>query len=108
MPSPRKTERRLRLLPLAGLAVVALLLGGCESLRQAVGLEKSIPDESKVTETPPLSVPPDFALRPPTTGTPPSPAALTSSPITPVTTPGPVRNIAGSGVITTKSVSAGE
>ena len=35
-------------------------------------------------------------------------AASTSSPITSRTTPGPVRNIADSSVMTTKSVSAGE
>ena len=39
---------------------------------------------------------------------PPSSAASTSSPMTSFTTPGPVRNIAASFVITTKSVSAGE
>ena len=39
---------------------------------------------------------------------PPSSAALTSSPITSRTTPGPVRNIVARSVITTKSVSAGE
>ena len=37
-----------------------------------------------------------------------APAASTSSPITSRTTPGPVRNIADSSVMTTKSVSAGE
>ena len=39
---------------------------------------------------------------------PPSPAASTDSPVTSPTMPGPVRNIADSRVITTKSVRAGE
>jgi len=46
----------------------ALLLGGCDSLRDAAGLTKAPPDEFAVTTKAPLSVPPDFNLRPPMPG----------------------------------------
>ncbi len=68
MTNSRLKLRKNRSLPLLGLALAALSLGACDSLRQAVGIDKSVPDESKVTQTPPLSIPPDFALRPPQPG----------------------------------------
>lgn len=49
-------------------SVLLLALGGCESFRQALGLDKSSPDESRVTVFSPLVVPPDFGLRPPGPG----------------------------------------
>ncbi len=53
-------------------ALVAIVmiasLGGCESTRQAFGLAKSAPDEFAVVTNAPLSIPPDFGLRPPTPG----------------------------------------
>lgn len=55
----------LRLLPVL---VLGLALGGCESLQQSLGLNKSSPDESRVTVFSPLVVPPDFNLRPPGPG----------------------------------------
>lgn len=50
------------------LALAALSLGGCESFNQAIGLEKSIPDEFTVVSSAPLAIPPDYALRPPQPG----------------------------------------
>ncbi len=50
------------------LAVLPLVLAGCESARKIVGNEKNAPDEFAVYERPPLSLPPEFALRPPTPG----------------------------------------
>jgi len=52
------------------LPVLALLLavGGCESVKDTLGLSKSSPDESRVTVFSPLVVPPDFNLRPPGPG----------------------------------------
>ncbi|MBL6622700.1 MAG: DUF3035 domain-containing protein [Alphaproteobacteria bacterium] len=47
---------------LIGLA--AALLSGCSDFRQAIGSEKSAPDEFQVVVRPPLSLPPDFKLRP--------------------------------------------
>lgn len=55
----------LRVLPVLALVLV---LGGCEAAQQALGLNKSSPDESRVTVFSPLVVPPDFNLRPPGPG----------------------------------------
>ncbi len=54
---------RLRLC--AGLVAIAVMLSGCGVLERAFGLEKSSPDESRVHTGPPLSIPPDYAVRPP-------------------------------------------
>jgi hypothetical protein len=53
---------------LAGLAL--LLLSGCggEDLSRSFGLQRDAPDEFQVTTRAPLSMPPDFALRPPRPG----------------------------------------
>jgi len=47
-----------------------LLLAGCDTLSDALGLSRSSPDEFAVVTEPPLTVPPDFQLRPPTPGAP--------------------------------------
>jgi hypothetical protein len=56
------------------LAALALLMStaGCAvaGLRQAMGLEKTPPDEFQVMARAPLSMPPDFNLRPPEPGAP--------------------------------------
>jgi len=44
---------------------VTALLGGCESLEKAFGRAKSAPDEFAVYARAPLSLPPDYGLRPP-------------------------------------------
>jgi len=46
----------------------AMALSGCESAKKAFGGQKTAPDEFVVYSRPPLSQPPDFALRPPTPG----------------------------------------
>lgn len=50
--------------------VCALLLTACagDTVKQTLGLETQAPDEFRVVSRPPLSVPPQFALRPPSTG----------------------------------------
>ena len=57
-----------------GIAVLmcAVALAGCGSLRNLAGLQKKSPDEFAVTTKAPLVVPPDFNLRPPLPGAPPS------------------------------------
>ncbi len=50
------------------LICVAALLSGCESARKVFGGEKSGPDEFRVYSRPPLSLPPDYSLRPPAPG----------------------------------------
>ncbi|GIU67521.1 DUF3035 domain-containing protein [Candidatus Phycosocius spiralis] len=53
---------------LAITSLAALSLGGCTSVRQALGSEKTAPDEFRVVSKAPLVVPPEFNLRPPRPG----------------------------------------
>lgn len=55
-----------------GIAAIALVagLGGCSQTQEALGLTKSAPDEFQVLQRAPLSLPPNFALRPPEPGAP--------------------------------------
>jgi hypothetical protein len=63
----------MKLLPTAlAICLCATVLSGCASLRKAAGLQKKSPDEFAVTTKAPLVIPPDFNLRPPTPGAPPS------------------------------------
>jgi hypothetical protein len=50
--------------------VAAAAMSGCEATKQAVGLGKNPPDEFQVVAQPPLSLPPDYDLPPPTPGAP--------------------------------------
>src|SRR5262245_49592488 len=54
---------------LALLAAV-IVLAGCENneARKLLGLEKTTPDEFKIVSRAPLSLPPDYSLRPPAPG----------------------------------------
>ncbi len=50
----------------ATLALSALVfLSACEGARQMMGIDKSAPDEFAVVARPPLTMPPDYSLRPP-------------------------------------------
>ena len=51
-------------------ALVALIIsvGGCEGVREAAGIAKKAPDEFAVVTRAPLSMPPDYGLRPPRPG----------------------------------------
>jgi hypothetical protein len=63
----------MKFLPAAlALCLCTATLSGCDSLRNAAGLNKKSPDEFAVTTKAPLVIPPDFNLRPPTPGAPPS------------------------------------
>ena len=59
-------RKMIRLLLVA--AVIGLTLGGCDSVRKSVGGGKNAPDEFVVFKRPPLSLPPEYGLRPPTPG----------------------------------------
>jgi hypothetical protein len=50
------------------LASAVALVSGCESARKAFSSDKTAPDEFAVYSRPPLSLPPEFKLRPPTPG----------------------------------------
>lgn len=54
------------------LCLCASVLSGCDTVRRAAGLQKKSPDEFAVTTKAPLVIPPDFNLRPPMPGAPPS------------------------------------
>ncbi len=51
------------------LAAAALALSACENVRSELGLTKQSPDEFRVVSRAPLSLPPEFTLRPPEPGT---------------------------------------
>ena len=57
---------RLGILSLVGVAAVA----GCTDFKKSIGLEQTMPDEFAVESRAPLTIPPDFDLRPPTPGAP--------------------------------------
>src|ERR1700758_5562332 len=48
----------------------AALLSGCSDFKQIIGLDPTMPDEFAVESRAPLTVPPDFNLRPPEPGAP--------------------------------------
>lgn len=52
------------------LALVGPAIAGCSSTKEMLGLTKRSPDEFQVVSRAPLSMPPDFSLRPPTPGAP--------------------------------------
>lgn len=54
----------------AALVVAALALSGCEGVRKSLGFGKNAPDEFQVVSRAPLSLPPDYNLRPPEPGAP--------------------------------------
>ncbi len=59
---------RKQLAIISGLVSLGLVTSACSTARQALGLEKVAPDEFRVVTKAPLSVPPDYALRPPAPG----------------------------------------
>lgn len=48
--------------------LAGVVLSGCDSARKAFGGGKNAPDEFVVYKRPPLSLPPEYGLRPPTPG----------------------------------------
>jgi len=63
----RSTPMPRMAFPLA-LALLGLGLAGCENTKEMLGLTKRSPDEFQVVSRAPLSMPPDYSLRPPTPG----------------------------------------
>jgi Protein of unknown function (DUF3035) len=62
--------RRTPILIVALAAGLLLATGGCTNVRETLGLTKQSPDEFKVVSRAPLSMPPDYNLKPPTPGAP--------------------------------------
>lgn len=50
------------------IALVGLAASGCSSLRSAIGGGKNPPDEFAIVTKAPLTIPPDYSLRPPKPG----------------------------------------
>ena len=61
---------RLRTVAVLTLTTSLLALGACASVRQGIGLTKITPDEFLTVSTAPLTVPPEYGLRPPAPGQP--------------------------------------
>lgn len=61
MISRRMTHR----IALPALALLALSLAGCSSVKRELGVGRNSPDEFAVVKRAPLTLPPDYALRPP-------------------------------------------
>ncbi len=55
-------------LSFAVLLGASLMIAGCTSTKQSLGITKKAPDEFSVVRRAPLSMPPDYTLRPPTPG----------------------------------------
>ncbi|HEV2188719.1 MAG TPA: DUF3035 domain-containing protein [Stellaceae bacterium] len=53
---------------LVALGLVTVALSGCSDFKKVVGIEKTSPDEFAVESRAPLTIPPDFDLRPPAPG----------------------------------------
>lgn len=60
--------RREAFIRVGCVAVLALALGACSGVRDQLGLTKKSPDEFKVVSRAPLTLPPNFDLRPPRPG----------------------------------------
>jgi hypothetical protein len=56
--------------PVACLLGAILLLSGCDNFKRNIGLEPTMPDEFAVQSRAPLTMPPDYDLRPPRPGAP--------------------------------------
>ncbi|GIL40996.1 DUF3035 domain-containing protein [Roseiterribacter gracilis] len=54
---------------LAALSAATLMTSGCDTFRSALGMQRSVPDETQVTLNRPLVMPPDYSLRPPASAT---------------------------------------
>ena len=52
----------------AAFGLVTVALSGCSDFKRMVGIEKTSPDEFAVESRAPLTIPPDFDLRPPAPG----------------------------------------
>jgi hypothetical protein len=68
-----------RLISFGLLVSSALMLQSCDSLRHTFGLDHYQPDASSVPINPPLTLPPDFSIKPPTPGAAPTNASTSTN-----------------------------
>ena len=59
-----------RILTVSAIAVSAVALTACGGVRQSIGLTKVVPDEFLTVSSAPLTLPPEYGLRPPAPGQP--------------------------------------
>lgn len=79
-----------RFLPAVACVTLTVLLGGCSNWKQTLGIEPTSPDEFAIESRAPLTLPPDFNLRPPEPGaTRPQEASMASKAQGVVDTAGP-------------------
>lgn len=58
-----------KITPIVGLMALVLALGACSGVKKSLGIGKqAAPDEFRVVSRAPLSLPPEFTLRPPAPG----------------------------------------
>jgi len=69
-PEPNRTMLNARLSTVSLIAVSAVALTACGTFRQSIGLTKVVPDEFLTVASAPLTVPPEYGLRPPSPGEP--------------------------------------
>ena len=62
-------KQRLPLLAVASFCLI-LVVSGCGDFRRAIGMDRVGPDEFAVESRAPLTIPPEFELRPPQPGAP--------------------------------------
>lgn len=62
--------RQMKMIRLGALCVALLALPACQTVNDAIGISKQSPDEFEVVRQRPLTIPPDFDLRPPEPGAP--------------------------------------
>ena len=60
--------KNIKLIQAGCLIVVGIALAGCEKTRNVLGMNRTVPDEFAVVARAPLSMPPDYGLRPPAPG----------------------------------------
>ncbi|HVC59799.1 MAG TPA: DUF3035 domain-containing protein [Acetobacteraceae bacterium] len=70
MGTSRRRGQSLAVLLLAGCTLALASCGSGDTLSRTFGLTRDAPDEFLVTTRAPLSMPPDFSLRPPSPGAP--------------------------------------
>ncbi len=63
-----KKDMNKKIYPLFAILAAVLLLSGCEGAKRALGQTKDAPDEFAVYQRAPLSLPPEYGLKPPTPG----------------------------------------
>jgi len=66
----QRSEMLRPALALVALVTLGTVLGGCDSLKEELGMTKQSPDEFRVVAQAPLTLPPDYNLRPPEPGAP--------------------------------------